>query len=274
MPSSATSNHWEELSRQWEQVGAPLRPGEADLVFYRRAIRELSPDGKPLRALILGVTPELYRLDWPVGSTVLAADRSEVMIRAIWPGPADNARHAKWTELPFENDSCDIVFCDGGLQLIEWPCEHESLAQELARVISPDGRLVVRMFVPPAQPETPEHVLADLFDGQIANLNLLKIRVGMAMAAGSPPSVKLCEVWEALHDAAPDFPALARRLDWPLEHLLAINTYRDRATRYTFVSVAQFAEVFCGSGSFARQRVDFPEYCLGERCPTVTLART
>lgn len=266
-------NHWEELSRHWDQVGAPLRPSPRDVAFYQRAVDELASLRSPLRAMILGVTPELYRLEWPTGSSVGAVDRNEVMIRAIWPGPPEAVHRGEWTELEMDADSQDIVLCDGGLQLLQWPAEHRTLARHLGRVLAPGGTFVVRMFVPPGQPESVTTVVDDLLAGRIANLNILKIRLGMAMSRGAPPSVRLCDVWEAVNRVAPDLQALAHRIAWPLEHLLAIHTYRDQLTEYVFVNVEQIRKAFCDPGAFELHRVDVPDYSLGERCPTVTLRR-
>lgn len=274
MLTTLSANHWEELARQWEQVGSPLRPCGQDVAFYRRNVEELAQIRGALDALILGVTPELYHLPWPAGSRVGAVDRSQVMIRAIWPGPSQAAQCASWTALPIEDQSCDIAMCDGGLQLLDWPIGHQLLAHELERVIRPGGRLVVRMFVPPDQKECPDEVLDELLSGQIPNLNILKIRMGMAMARGTPPTVRLRDVWDALNSAAPDLPLLAHQINWPVEHLQTINTYRDTSTCYVFVGVEELCNIFCHSGVFAPLRVECPAYLLGERCPTVALKRS
>ena len=269
--TTSSANHWEELAQLWEHVGSPLRPSEQDVAFYRRNAVELAKTHAPLDALIFGVTPELYLLPWPAGSHVRAVDRSEVMIRAIWPGPLKAAQCAAWTALPVEDQSCDIVMCDGGLQLLDWPIGHQLLAHELERVIRPGGRLVVRMFVPPDLQESADDVLDELIAGKIPNLNILKIRLGMAMARGTPPVVRLRDVWDALNSVAPDLPSLAPQINWPIEHLQTINTYRDASTRYAFICFEQLCEIFCQSGVFAPLRVEYPAYLLGERCPTVTL---
>ena len=58
------TGHWAEIARRWQQVGPPLRPSVQDIAFYTRAIADITAP----RALILGVTPELYHLPWPAGA--------------------------------------------------------------------------------------------------------------------------------------------------------------------------------------------------------------
>ncbi len=245
-----------------------------DLNFYLNAINHWSAENGVPRGLILGVTPELWRLPWPSGADVLAADRNRTMIETVWPGPRNAIFCADWTQLPLQSASRDIVVCDGGLQLLAYPDEHRRFVQELSRVIAPGGLFVVRMFDPPVQQESAQAVLDDLLAGKISDLNLLKIRLGMALAQRPGQRVHLRQVWETLHRAAPDFSALANRIGWPLEHLLVINTYRDRHARFFFLSLSEVQQLFCQNpGGFEIVRTDRPGYELGERCPTVVLRR-
>jgi hypothetical protein len=58
-----------------------------------------------------------------------------------------------------------------------------------------------------------------------------------------------------------------------VQHLLAINTYRDCPRRYHFVTVDQAAATFAAAG-FELQRIDRPaSYDLCGQCPTVILRR-
>lgn len=164
--------------------------------------------------------------------------------------------------------------CDGGLQLLPYPEGHSKLVASLRRVIAPGGVVAIRMFVLPEEQESPGAVLRDLWAGRIANLNLLKIRLGMALARGAGHCVSLRAVWDAVHRAAPDLPALAAAVGWPLEHLQVIQTYRDRHTRYWFVGLEEARRLFCESpGGFALEQVNVPTYELGERCPTAIFRR-
>jgi hypothetical protein len=131
---------------------------------------------------------------------------------------------------------------------------------------------VFRLYVPPPQPESTEAVLADFLAGKIANLNLLKLRLWTSFPDSATNGVELNQVWEAVHEVAPDLIALADRIGWASEQLLAINAYRECADRYYFPSVARVCDCFCGkAGGFRLESVNVPDYELGERCPTMVM---
>jgi len=133
---------------------------------------------------------------------------------------------------------------------------------------------IFRLFVPPRERETAEDVLKDLLEARIDNLNLLKLRLGMAMQDDITQGVELGGIWDAFQRAAPDFDRLASQIGWPLEHLQVINTYRKSATRYYFRSVSDVRHIFCRDpGGFEFEKVYSPTYELGERCPTVVFRR-
>jgi SAM-dependent methyltransferase len=261
-------DHWRNIAQQWQQVGPPLRPGPQDIATFESVIRQwpVAP-----RGLIFGVTPELYRLSWPQGTDLVAVDNTQAMIDAVWPGPRSAVFCAEWTELPLPAASRDIVLCDGGMHLIS---DHVKLVRALHRVIAPNGLCAVRLFVPPDQREAPGTVLSDLLRGNIASTNILKLRLGMALQEDSKSGVQLGEIWNALHLVAPDLPELAAQLGWPVESLLAINTYRNSLMRYHFLSVAEVSHLFCDDpGGFKCETVRVPTYDLGEQCPTVVFRR-
>ena len=265
---------WPVVASNWRQLGSPLRPVAEDVDFFARALREwcaAHPGAKP-RALILGVTPELYRLPWPDAARVRAADRTPAMISHIWPGPAAHVIQADWRELPLADASLDVVVCDGGLHLLDYPQGQSQLARTLARVIAPDGLFAVRLFVPPPQPETEAEVLAALLAGRIPDLNCLKLRLGMSLQRTPAAGVALNAVWQSLRETAGDWPALAARLGWTLEHLQVIDAYRDSAARYHFITTAQATALMAAHG-FEQQWMASGAYAMAGQCPTVVFRR-
>jgi SAM-dependent methyltransferase len=271
----SAADHWTEVARQWDQVGPPLRPSAEDLAAYRAAIDRWTRDRGAPRALILGVTPELARLPWPAGTHLLAIDHTPSMIRAVWPGPLQTVVCGDWTAMPLRDAARDLVLLDGGLHLLTHPDGQQRLVQALRRVVAPGGLCVLRLFVPSRHRETPEAVLRALLAGVVANLNLLKLRLSMALQRDKRQGVSLGAVWLALHAVAPDLPRLADRLGWPLDHLLTINTYRDSAQRYHYVSVADVRWLFCRDpGGFQVEAIQMPTYDLGDRCPIVVFRRS
>jgi len=269
---------WPEIARRWDQLGPPLRPVDADLVPIRSALTawRASHPGVAPRVLILGVTPELYRLPWPDLTQVRAADRTPEMIAHVWPGRPEDVLRADWRDLPLEDGGIDMALCDGGLHLLDFPSGQACLLQELARAMAPDGLLIVRLFTPPAVTETVDEVLTALLSGGIRDLNHLKLRLGTALQDSPESGVALHTVWRTLHETAGDWPQLAQRLGWEIEHLLAIDAYRGSPARYHFVSADSVIDLACNrtGGAFEPHDRHVPAYVMGDQCPTLVLRRT
>lgn len=268
------NRHWPDIAKQWSQVGPPLRPSAEDLAIVVDAVKHFP---RP-RVLVLGVTQELYRLPWPAGTSILAVDHTQAMIQALWPGPRDTAINAEWTDMPLPSGSRDVVLCDGGLALLNYPRDQKRMVSEIARVLSPGGLCIFRFYVPPAVRESPRVVLDDLVAGRIPNLNELKIRLCMAMQDDAAAGVRLGDVWNAVRNAvrhaAADFQQLAGNIGWPIEHLVAINTYRDSDVRYHFIGLEGIRDIFCQSpGGLEIDSIRLPHYAMADRFPTVIFRR-
>jgi hypothetical protein len=269
------SGQWPDIAVQWRRIGPPLRPSAQDISFCLDAVLEwFGNRGGPPRVLLLGVTPELYHLPWPEGTNFLAVDRTQEMIDHVWPGPKGRVLCSDWRCMMLPEHSRDIVLFDGGLHLLAYPEEQWRLARLLKGIVSDQGLCIFRLYVPPLRREYPDSVLKDLVDGRISSLNILKLRLGMSLSNSTAEGVELDAVWRALHYTAPDLGRLATRLGWPLEHIMAINTYRGSKARYYFSTLEQVSDLFCaGQGGFEIHRVRLPTYDLGDRCPTVILKR-
>jgi hypothetical protein len=225
--------------------------------------------------LLLGVTPELYRLPWPKATDFLAVDRTQAMIDSVWPGPKEAVQCMDWLALQLPDSSRDVVLCDGGLHLLAYPQQQGQLVELLRGILSDGGLCILRLYVPPPQRESPDAVLRELLEGRISSLNILKLRLGMSLMESASEGVELGTIWRAIHAVAPDLQQLALRIGWPVEHMLAIYTYRGSTARYHFVTVDQVYDLFCGRpGGFKVHRLRVPSYELGERCPTIVLRRS
>jgi hypothetical protein len=270
----AAIGHWKNISGKWEQYGPPLRPSVQDIALHVETINSWSRDNSAPRALILGVTPELYHLPWPDGTDILAVDRTQDMIDNIWPGPRNTAILAHWTDMPLQAASRDILLCDGGINQLTYPHGLHQFIKLLFKIIVPDGLCILRLFVPPKERETFDKVFQDLLDGKIPDMNHLKLRLWMAMYKDITQSLPLKHVWDTFHQVAPDFNDLASQIGWPLEHLLLINTHRDSRLKFIFPSVDEVSHLFCQNpGGFKLETVRVPTYELGEFCPTVVFRR-
>ena len=268
---------WPKAAFFWSQIGAPLRPVPEDVQICNHAIQEWyqQNQNQKLRALILGVTPEFFHLQWPSDTSLFAIDRTEAMIDHVWPGSKDSAILANWLEMPFQQASRDMVLCDGGLHLLSYPDEQIKLAQNLANILTPQGYVIFRLFVPPIHKENSRDVLSELLEGKIPNLNFLKLRLGMALQQNPKEGTALASVWQALAELEPNQEKFSERLGWSLDHFSAINAYHDSQARYHFVSVEEACEVFCKStkGAFSMQQLVYPKYPMGSQCPTFILRR-
>jgi SAM-dependent methyltransferase len=262
--------YWPDIAKKWEKVGPPLRPTAPDLAAYLEA---LGHKAEP-RAVMLGVTPEIYRLPWPPGADVVAIDHTLGMIEAVWPGPRGRAVCGDWTKMPLERASRDVALCDGGLHLLSSPRGQAALVDNLLRVLAPAGIFVLRVFAPDVRPETADTVIDDLLAGKVSNVNVLKLRLAMALQGDASSGVMLAAVWSSLFGSGIGYGELADRIGWDPIELATLDSYRECRTRYHFVTLSEVIELFCNRrGGFELVNVRTPSYELGERCPTVTLRR-
>ncbi len=266
--------NWPKLSRQWRHVGPPLRPVEEDLGFVQDAALGWTAQHGAPRVLLLGVTPELYRLPWPPGTDFLSVDHTQEMIDNVWPGPREAAICAEWWDLHLPAGSRDIALCDGGLQLNTYPEKQRRVVAMLRDAIAPGGLSIFRLYAPAGERESLEDVLRDLSEGRMSNMNILKLRIGMAMTEDAAEGVELDAMWRAVHEVEPDLQALADRIGWDAEDALVLNTYRGSKLHYHFATAEQVREMFCEEpGGFEQIDVRVPSYEMGERFPTVVFRR-
>ncbi len=215
-PNTAGS-HWARHAAQWGKVGSPLRPIQEDIDLYWRAINSSVAESElaMARVLLLGVTPELTSLRWPVGSSLFACDSSLDMLQSIWPlgrfpGASASTLNANWLALPLAPGACNLVVGDGSLSVFDCADDYRRCAHELYRVLQPGGCVVLRLFCPPEVPESPEQVFADLRRGHVGNFHAFKWRLVMAIHA-SNESARLADIWARWESEFPE-PELAAAL--------------------------------------------------------------
>ena len=274
------AGQWPEVARNWKRLGPPLRPGREDVANYRKVLNDWCDEnpGEAPRGLILGVTPELHDLPWPRRDWLHAIDREAQMIEHVWRGPKAQAMCCDWRDIPLPHGSIDIVMCDGGFHLLPNPHGQEALVRALADAVAPGGRVAFRLFVPPAEQESADDVLAALLAGHVRDLNCLKLRLWPALMTSSEAGVRLHDVWACLRSFAGDggWPDLAGRLDWDVDHLLAIEGYKDVQARYYLVQTDGVIEMFefASLGRFKLLETHTPTYDSGNLLCTVVFART
>jgi len=203
---------------------------------------------------------------------LLAIDRSSAMIENVWPGnPLVHAKAlcGEWTHMPIADQACDVVVGDGCFTVIRYPQEYEGVIRELRRVLKGDGLLAMRIFVRPDMPEPVGELFDDLWAGRIVNFHTFKWRLAMALHGDLAGGVRLADIWNAWNAAVPEPDVLAKRLDWPIETIHTIDVYRERDVRYTFPRLEELRRAL--SDHFTEVACVYPDYQMGDRCPTVGL---
>src|SRR5688572_15430936 len=181
---------------RWRVSGAPLRPCADVAATFARAVA-----GRDSRVLVLGATPELSRL----GTWTMAVDRSAAAVRHIWPGRSDDCRpvvQARWQHLPCRRHSFSAAVGDGSLNWLRYPNGYLAFFDEIARVLSPGGRLAVRVFTRPEAPERLSLVRDWTLDGQVATVHALKLHLAHAVSAETgDANVPVRAIFDAFQEA-------------------------------------------------------------------------
>lgn len=271
MAAESRRRHWDAYATRWQLIGPPLRPAATDIEYLADSVRRFSPE--PKTALLLGVTPEIAEMAWATGCQLVAADKSEGMVRAVWPG--DTARRraivADWHSLDVPEAPFDVVVGDGVFTLLEFPDGYARLAGALGALVRPGGLLSLRLFcrVEPSEPLA--RVMSDAFAGKVGNFNVFKWRLAMAMQGNSTRGVRLADVYRTFVEQTGGVAALASRTGWPAAIIGSIEGYRDVDERYSY-STEREVEA-CLAHDFEHVETWRPSYELGDRCPHLSFRR-
>ncbi len=276
MPVAADDNqYWTALARAYAAVGPPLRPTEGDVALIQSALASALPlyPERPVRVLLLGVTPLIADMHLPPAASLIAADNSLPMIRGVWPGNLPGARAAtcaNWSAMPLRDASCDAILGDGSLTCVGYPDGLRSLAREARRVLRPAGLLAVRCFLQLDRPERPEDVMADLLRGAIPSFQWLKFRLLMALQLSAAEGVAVDAVYRFWAACQIDEARLAAQTGWDPETIRTIHLYRGSETILTFPTLAETRAVL---SEFFEETVAVPPPSgIVGRCPLFTAA--
>jgi SAM-dependent methyltransferase len=263
---------WDDIAYHWDDWGPPLRPGPEDVRIMSAALGRWHARERRevVQALLCGTTPELATTSWPVPVRLLAVDKSEPMLRVVWPGDIPGARAAvvgDWLDLPIPARSRDVVLADGGFVFFDHPDGQRELLAALWRALRPGGLLVLRLFARAPGREPLAEVLRLAGAGRIGSFHAFKWRVAMALQPESRSGVRQHDVWAACRGAGLDVGSLPRP-GWSARAANTIRFYRDQETRLYFPTIAEFRDLL--RESFEDIEVALPDYELGERCPIFT----
>lgn len=266
------TSHWSQHARQWDLIGAPLRPSAEDI---RRLETEIAgwqahtAVAVP-RALLCGVTPEVARLNWPAGTRLTAIDHSMRMINGVWPAGEvpGHAVCADWLAMPLARASQHLLVGDGSHCQMAGRARYAAFNAELRRVAADNALVAMRHFLRPERPEPVDCIVEDLRQKRIGNFHVFKWRLAMALHGPLEEGVRLGDVWEAWRRLVTDPDQLAADLGWPLQVINTIQNYRGVDTRYTFPTLDEVRELCV---DFDIVAVHVPAYEIGDRCPTLIM---
>ena len=272
MNNSSQTHVWEKHASHWARVGAPLRPSAIDNALMRTAIEpSLRPAGQVSKIGILGVTPELVAMAWPKTIELFAFDHSEMMIREVWQPNPDVPSHvslSSWQSLPLQTHSLDGLLGDNSLGALPSMSEYKLVFAELFRVLKPSGKLCLRCFISPEQPESADDIFKDVSAGGIKNFHVLKLKLAMTLSNCPSYSVFVKDIQALFDTKFPNRMALSKLTSWDLDVINTIDAYRGSETVYTFPTLEALKEV--ASPWFDIESISTPDYELSERCPTIT----
>jgi SAM-dependent methyltransferase len=273
----AGSAHWDAHAARWRLIGAPLRPAPPDIEYLRASVARLG--ATPLRApsaghertaLLLGVTPEIAEIVWEPPHRLVAVDKSEGMVKAVWPGDTATRRGlvGDWLALDLPEAPFDLVIGDGVFSLFDFPHGYARLARSLAELVKPGGLLSLRLFCRPEPSESLEQVLAALSAGAIGNFHVFKWRLAMSLQGDATRGVRLADIWSTFRERAGSVAEVAARAGWPEPVVGTIEGYRDVEERYSFSTEREVVDSL--AAGFELADVWRPSYELGDRCPSLS----
>jgi len=275
-PSYSERQTWASVAAAYDTYTSPLRPCHDDLKTIERAAHDWSSahPGRAMRTLLLGATPDIAKLNWPLHLKLVAMDSSTAVIKAIWPGDVRGHRWAtcgNWLSLPLRAGSCDMVVGDGALTASRYPDEWRAMAATLRDVLSDSGVLALRCFARMEHPETPDRVIQDLLGGKVGNINHFKFRLFIALQRSTDEGCPVRDAYRFLRSRVSD-EALRSIPGWSEAAINGFELWRHADTVYTFPTLSEVRSVL---GEFLRERkVWFPSYTLGDNCPTLLWTRS
>ena len=264
---------WAGLAALWQSVATPLRPSPGDTAFVQTVIDSVATRVNSMRVLLLGVTPELSGLRYPADARLVAVDSSPEMRAAWWTPPrgcASLAVCARWETLPVVIRGVDLVLADASFCSLPDVKRMRWVLGVVAAAMRAGALLCGRTFVSPPQPEHVEEVVRELRAGTAGSVHAAKWRVAMALQGLAENGVALAEVWRTFERAG-DRHSLAALNGWSAASAATLDAYRDVTTRMCFPTLALTRELF--GAHFDELECRWPDYELGERCPTLLWRR-
>jgi SAM-dependent methyltransferase len=261
-PDRALRAYWDGRASAW-RVAPPLAPAPEDVAWFEAVARRAAAEtGRPPRALLLGVTPAIAGMGWPPGTELIAVDWAEGMLRRVWPGqdtPAGSVRvRGDWRALPLIEAGFDLALGDGCYSTFGALADAARAHGEIRRVLRPGGLYAIRCFCRIEPLPSVGALIEDLQSGRLANLDLFRWLLAMAVQGDGPAGVALDAVWRAWAAHVPDAAALCRRVGWTTDALASLQAWENAGVRFSFPSRAELAALV--EPGFERLEWQLPSY--------------
>jgi SAM-dependent methyltransferase len=263
---------WASIARNYAAFTSPLVPCAEDIRALEHAVaRSLPRRGSGVRAIILGVTPGVALMKWPIGATITAVDSSPDVIAALWPGDVSSHRRAlcaSWLKIPVAPNSCDVVVGDGSLNTFRFHDDARTLIQALRSMLVDGGTLALRIYVRPQRQESVGQVMDALRGARGMAVDSFKMRLWMALQRSVEEGVKVRHAARVLDGHGLDAQAM-QGLGWSDAAIAPFSTWQSSDAVYSFPALDELHEIV--GGHFDVKTISYPDYELGGCCPTVVM---
>ena len=266
--------YWnDDIAARYEWMGPPLRPSAEHIQFLHKAITHLARQGSGpvLKALLLGVTPDIVRMRWPENLLLIGMDNSWPMIHALWPGSVPGRRAvvcADWLVPPLPNGLVDLTVGDGSVNSLRSCDEVHRLAANVRSILRRRGWWFLRCYVQPSVKEQPQDVFDAMRRREISSCHHFRMRLLMAVQEDVLKGVSLAEVHRQWAKRDRSLP-LPSGLGWEKPAVDLIEFYAGSETTYWFPTLTLLREIL--HQYFEEDAIHFSCDELDERCPTLLL---
>jgi hypothetical protein len=271
----APAGVWLRIARAYTAFTSPLVPCSGDIAaFEAAAAAQFTARQSGVHALMLGVTPGVALMRWPIGSRITAVDYSRDVIDALWPGDVPGLRRAlcsSWFEIPLPDQSCDIVIGDGSLNACRFPGEAARLTQCAHKLLVDGGVLALRVYVRPQRQETIDQLMDALFSARGLSVDSFKMRLWLAMQRSVEEGVAVREAASLLHECGIGPEAMSGRLGWSEAVIEPFAAWPVSSAVYSFPSIEELRAVT--DECFDTVSINYPGYDLGHCCPTLVMRK-
>lgn len=149
-----TSAPWKQIANMWNTYFTPpSRVSKDEAEKYKEWLKEIKREG--MKALVLGVTPEIREALAELGYETTCIDINKEMILAMdsvlrVKNPNEVVINEDWLENSLQSNTFDVVIGDCVLSNVRWE-ERDKLLLEVKRLLSPKGIFMTRFFSVPRE---------------------------------------------------------------------------------------------------------------------------